>query len=213
MTRVVLASASSGRRRVLRGAGIDPLIIVSGVDEDALVASLPDDAGPDIVTTSLATAKAEAVVRTLSAELADDCVLIGCDSMLHSNGDLVGKPDSVAAVLGRWHQMAGGAGELVTGHCLVRLRDGDVVYQTTDFSRTTVIFGTPSSTELDAYIRSGEPFKVAGAFTLDGLGGWFVEAVQGDPSGVIGISLPLTRRLLLDAGLSIADLWEANSPG
>jgi septum formation protein len=106
--------------------------------------------------------------------------------------------------------MAGGDGELYTGHCVIRMRDGAVAHRGSQSSCTTVFFGAPSTIELDTYIRSGEPLRVAGAFTLDGLGGWFVEAVRGDPSGVIGISLPLTRRLLQDAGLSPIDLWDAN---
>jgi len=210
VTRVVLASASSGRRKVLRQAGIDPLIVVSGVDEDAVAAQLDPHAAPAEITTALAVAKAGAVVASLGSDIVDDCVVIGCDSMLYRSGELVGKPRSADAARWQWQQMAGGEGELYTGHCVIRLRDGAVAYHRGESTCTTVIFGAPSETELNAYIRSGEPLRVAGAFTLDGLGGWFVEAVRGDPSGVIGIGLPLTRRLLRDAGLSLVDLWEAN---
>jgi septum formation protein len=210
MTRVILASASSGRRKVLRQAGIDPLVVVSGVDEDALTAQLGPQAAPDEVTTALAVAKATAVAASLGADIAADCVVIGCDSMLYRNGALLGKPRSVDAARRQWHQMAGGEGQLYSGHCVIRMRDGAVAHRGSQSSCTTVVFGVPSEIELDAYIRSGEPLRVAGAFTLDGLGGWFVEAVRGDPSGVIGISLPLTRRLLQDAELSLVDLWDAN---
>ena len=210
MTRVILASASSGRRKVLRQAGIDPLVIVSGVDEDAVMAQLGPQATPDESTTALAVAKADAVVASLGADIAADCVVIGCDSMLYRNGVLVGKPHSADAARLQWQQMAGSEGDLYTGHCVIRLRDGAVAYHRGESTCTTVFFGAPTDTELDAYIRSGEPLRVAGAFTLDGLGGWFVEAVRGDPSSVIGIGLPLTRRLLRDAGLSLVDLWEAN---
>jgi septum formation protein len=210
MTRVILASASSGRRKVLRQAGIDPLVVVSGVDEDAVMAQLGPQATPDEVTTALAVAKADAVVADLGADIAADCVVIGCDSMLYRNGALLGKPHSVDAARRQWQQMADGEGELYTGHCIIRLRNGAVVYQCSESSFTTVHFSTPSDSELDAYICSGEPLRVAGAFTLDGLGGWFIEAVRGDPSAVIGIGLPLTRRLLQDAGLSLVDLWESN---
>ena len=134
--------------------------------------------------------------------------------MLSNDGDLVGKPDSVAAVRHRWRHMAGGTGELFTGHCLVRLRDGDVVHQTAESSRTTVIFGTPSAAELDAYIGSGEPFKVAGAFTLDGLGGGgSSKRSEGDPSGVIGIQFAAYLAIgLQDAVPSVADLWVRPNP-
>lgn len=155
MTRVILASASSRRRKVLRGAGIDPLVIVSGVDEDALVAALPDDTAPGGLTTVLAIAKATSVARWLDEHLSADCVVIGFDSMLLHDGDLVGKPDSVAAARRQWHRMAGGAGELYTGHCVIRLRNGDVAYQANEASCTTVTFGTPSAAELDADTRSG----------------------------------------------------------
>jgi septum formation protein len=210
MTRLILASASPGRLKVLRQAGIDPLVIVSGVDEDAVVGQLAPDTTPADVTTTLAAAKANTVAQALDSTVAADCVVIGCDSMLYHNGELVGKPDSANAARRQWQLMAGSAGELHTGHCIIRLRDGAVTYHSSESACTTVVFGTPSDSELDAYIRSGEPVGVAGAFTLDGLGGWFVDAVRGDPSTVIGIGLPLTRRLLRDAGLSLVDLWGAN---
>jgi septum formation protein len=195
---------------VLRQAGIDPLVIVSDVDEDAVAGRLASDAAPAEVTTALGTAKATAVAHGLESALAADCVVIGCDSMLHHNGKLVGKPHSADAARRQWQLMAGTAGELHTGHCVIRMRDGAVVHQFSESACTTVVFGTPSDHELDAYLHSGEPLQVAGGFTLDGLGGWFVNAVHGDPSAVIGIGLPLTRRLLHDAGLSLVDLWAAN---
>ncbi|WP_326547671.1 Maf family nucleotide pyrophosphatase [Mycolicibacterium sp. ND9-15] len=210
MTRVVLASASSGRRKVLRQAGIDPLTVVSGVDEDAVVAGLDDSATPAEVTVALAAAKADAVVAGLDPAVAADCVVIGCDSMLFRNGTLLGKPASAEAALAGWQQMAGTAGELHTGHCAIRLRDNDVACRLTEAETTTVHFGTPSAADLAAYVASGEPTAVAGGFTLDGLGGWFVEGVEGDPSSVIGIGLPLVRRLFERAGLTLADLWRAN---
>jgi septum formation protein len=209
-TRVVLASASTGRRKVLRGAGIEPVVLVSGVDEDALMAALPDDAGPGDVTTALATAKAEAVARTLDAELGADCVVIGCDSMLYRDGRLWGKPATEAAAIQGWQAMAGRSGELFTGHCVLRLRDGRIQDRAAAHAVTTVRFGRPSASDLEAYARSGEPTAVAGGFTLDGLGGWFVDGVDGDPSAVIGLGLPLTRSLLERVGVSLPDLWLAN---
>jgi septum formation protein len=210
MTRLVLASASSGRRKVLRQAGIDPLVIVSGVDEDAVVAGLAPKATPGDVTTALAAAKADAVAHVLDPAVAADCVVIGCDSMLYRDGQLLGKPASADAALEGWRQMAGKSGQLYTGHCVIRLRNNSIVHRAADATRTTVNFGVPSPGDLDAYIAHGEPLTVAGGFTLDGLGGWFIDSVEGDPSAVIGISLPLTRRLLGRDGLSIADLWSFN---
>ncbi|BBZ27149.1 Maf-like protein [Mycolicibacterium madagascariense] len=211
-TRVVLASASPARRAVLRAAGIDPVVLVSGVDEDAVVAALPDDTGPGEVTTALAVAKADAVLASLDTELRANGVVIGCDSMLYRDGRLWGKPPTEAAVLEGWRAMAGTSGRLYTGHCVIRLRDGVVEARVADHEVTTVRFGRPSEADLRAYARSGEPTSVAGGFTLDGLGGWFVEGVDGDPSAVIGISLPLTRRLLERTGLLISELWQGNSP-
>ena len=210
MTRFVLASASPGRRKVLRQAGIDPLVIVSGVDEDAVMARLEPSATPADVTTALAAAKADAVVGVLDADVAADCVVIGCDSMLYRDGELLGKPASADAARDGWRQMAGRSGQLYTGHCVIRLHDKAITYRAADATCTTVNFGVPSPADLDAYIARGEPLAVAGGFTLDGLGGWFVDGVEGDPSAVIGIGLPLTRRLLEGAGLSISQLWATN---
>jgi septum formation protein len=210
MTRVVLASASSGRRKVLRGAGIDPHVIVSGVDEDAIEAAQPDDAGPGRVTTALAVAKARAVAPLLDPVLRADCVVIGCDSMLFRDGRLWGKPASEAAAIAGWQAMAGRTGQLYTGHSVIRLRDNEIIAEAADHTVTTVRFGNPSPDDLAAYAGSGEPVAVAGGFTLDGLGGWFVEGVDGDPSAVIGIGLPLTLRLFNEVGLSISELWQAN---
>jgi septum formation protein len=195
---------------VLRGAGIDPYVIVSGVDEDAIEAAQPDDAGPGRVTTALAVAKARAVAPLLDQALGADCVVIGCDSMLFRDGRLWGKPASEAAAIAGWQAMAGRTGQLYTGHSVIRLRDNEIVAEAADHTVTTVRFGTPSPDDLAAYARSGEPVAVAGGFTLDGLGGWFVEGVDGDPSAVIGIGLPLTLRLFNDVGLSISELWQAN---
>lgn len=210
MTRMVLASASSGRRKVLRQAGIDPLVIVSGVDEDAVVAHLDPDATPGDITCALAGAKADAVARVVDPEVGADCVVIGCDSMLYRDGELRGKPVSEAAAREGWQQMAGTSGTLYTGHCVIRLQDNTITYRAADATATVVNFGTPSGPDLDAYVASGEPTAVAGGFTLDGLGGWFIDGIEGDPSSVIGIGLPLIRRLLEHGGLSVAQLWKAN---
>lgn len=210
MTRVVLASASPARRKVLRQAGIDPLVVVSRVDEDAVIASLDPAAGPAEITVELAIAKAQAVVADLDRHVAADCVVIGCDSMLYRDGTLAGKPPTPAAALAGWRGMAGRSGVLHTGHCVIRLRHSAIECRLAAAEATTVRFGVPSPTDLKAYVASGEPTAVAGGFTLDGLGGWFVDGVDGDPSSVIGIGLPLLRRLFDQAGLSLSGLWQAN---
>jgi septum formation protein len=210
MTRVVLGSASPGRLKVLRQAGIDPLVMVSGVDEDEIAAGLVSDASPDEVVCALAAAKAEQVAGKLDRTVGADCVVIGCDSMLYIDGQLCGKPQSVTAARQLWYSMAGRAGQLHTGHCVIRLLDNEITHREAEASITTVRFGRPSADDLEAYLGFGESLRVAGGFTLDGLGGWFIDGVDGDPSAVVGIGLPLTRSLLGRAGLSIAALWADN---
>ncbi|HEX7658145.1 MAG TPA: Maf family nucleotide pyrophosphatase [Pseudonocardiaceae bacterium] len=211
--RLILASASPARLAVLRSAGVEPVVRVSGVDEDAITAGLADPT-PAQVVTALAAAKADAVLDKVAVEY-PDAVVIGCDSMLSMTGpdgpELVGKPGTVDLARARWRAMAGGEGTLLTGHAVVRLTDGGPTARATDTRSTIVRFGRPTDRELDAYLASGEPVRVAGGFTLDGLGGWFVEGVDGDPSSVIGISLPLTRTLLARVGLSVADLWAGDA--
>lgn len=209
MTRLVLGSASAGRLGVLRHAGIEPVVVVSDVDEDAIIARMAD-AAPVTVVAALATAKAHRVVELLDADIAADCVVIGCDSMLEVDGVLRGKPGSVEAARRQWQSAAGRAGLLHTGHSVVRVRAGAVTGETARTGTTTVRFGVPGDDDLDAYLASDEPLWVAGAFTLDGLGGWFIDGIDGDPSNVIGVSLPLLRHLLAQLGVSVAALWAAN---
>lgn len=214
-TTLVLASASPARLAVLRAAGVQPVVRVSAVDEDALIAELGQSghAPPDAVVTALARAKAADVVATLAAAgeleraLLHDAVVVGCDSMLHIGGALVGKPGTVEVARQRWSAMAGGSGELLTGHSVLRVRDGAVTGEATGVGRTVVHFADPSEAELQAYLATGEPLRVAGSFTLDGLGGWFVDGIEGDPSSVIGIGLPLLRGLLDEVGVAVHTLW------
>ncbi|MBF6337511.1 septum formation inhibitor Maf [Nocardia abscessus] len=206
MTRLILASASPARREVLRSAGIDPIVRVSAVDEDAVAAALPEGTPPQTVVVELARAKAAAVAADIP-ELAADCVVVACDSMLLVDGELQGKPHTPEVARARWGDMAGRSADLVTGHCVLRMRDGQITAEAVDCSSTTVHFAKPEPDELDAYIATGEPLQVAGAFTLDGLGGWFVDRIDGDPSSVIGIGLPLLRRLLGDIGIGVTQLW------
>ncbi|MEV6273681.1 nucleoside triphosphate pyrophosphatase [Nocardia sp. NPDC051832] len=206
---LVLGSASPARREVLRSAGIDPVVRVSDVDEDALQAALPADSAPDVVVVELARAKAESVAA--APDLPADCVVVGCDSMLLVDGVLQGKPHTPEVARARWADMAGRSADLLTGHCVLRIQDGAITASAVDCSSTTVHFAKPDPEELDAYIATGEPLQVAGAFTLDGMGGWFVDRIEGDPSSVIGIGLPLLRRLLGDVGVGVAQLWGHSS--
>ncbi|USX50915.1 nucleoside triphosphate pyrophosphatase [Lentzea sp. HUAS12] len=198
--RLILASQSPARLSVLRSAGVEPVVRVSGVDEDALVASLQNPT-PEETVVALSAAKAEAI------EHDDECVVVGCDSMLLFEGELVGKPGTPEVARERWRRVAGKSGVLITGHTVLRVSGGEVVDRASAAESTTVRFGTPSDEELEAYIATGEPLHVAGGFTIDGLGGWFIDGIEGDHTSVIGISLPLTRRLLGQLGVSASTLW------
>jgi septum formation protein len=202
----VLASASPARLSILRNAGLEPSVVVSGVDEDAVAAGLTDPTPSELVT-ALALAKAEAVADTV-AQTTPDAVIVGCDSMLSIGGEMVGKPGTPEIARERWAVMAGSTGELLTGHAIIKLDGGQRTEQASASRTTTVRFATPTARELDIYIATGEPLAVAGSFTLDALGGWFVEGIDGDPSSVVGISLPLTRQLLSAVGVSVVDLWK-----
>ncbi|MEJ2885325.1 Maf family protein [Actinomycetospora aeridis] len=204
--RLVLASASPARLAILRGAGVEPLVEVSDVDEDGLVAELGDQATPADTVSALALAKARTVAVRVAAAV-PECVVVGADSMLFLDGEMVGKPGSVDAARGRWDQMAGRTAELFTGHALVHVTGGVPGQEVAGHATTAVAFGSPTTGELEAYLASGEPLAVAGAFTLDGRGGWFVEGIEGDPSNVVGLSLPLTRRLLAEVGVGVDTLW------
>ena len=203
--RLVLASASPARLGVLQAAGLDPLVEVADVDEPALLAATPHT-GAGARVTALAGAKATTVARRI-ADAHPEAVVVGCDSMLLLDGELQGKPGDPDTARQRWRAMAGRTGELVTGHAVLRTADGAIDRVAEGHAVTTVRFARPSEAELEAYVATGEPLTVAGAFTLDGLGGWFVEGIDGDPSNVIGISLPLVRRLLAAVGVSVTDLW------
>lgn len=213
MTTLLLASASPARLGVLRTAGLDPVVAVSGVDEDALLAGADADT-PDDRIRILAEAKADAVAQQLFRgelpEIVDsEVVVVGCDSMLLIDGELQGKPADAEQARARWRRMAGRDGVLLTGHAVRLVVDGDVRAAAAATRSTVVRMGRPTELEVDAYIGTGEPLVVAGALTIDGFGGWFVEGVDGDPSNVLGISLPLTRQLLAEVGVAVTDLWRS----
>lgn len=192
--RFVLASASPARLHVLRSAGIDPVVEISGVAEDIVSGS------PEHIALTLATAKA----RTVAATQTEPAVVVGCDSVLDLDGQALGKPATPDEAVARWHQLRGRSGTLLTGHCVIRTDTGA---QASGVARTDVHFGRPTDDEIAAYVATSEPLHVAGAFTIDGRGGWFVDHLVGDHTNVIGISLPALRRLLADLGLSVTDFW------
>jgi len=194
VTELVLASASPARRALLRSAGLDPKVIVSGVDESAFTADTPE-----ALVALLARAKADAVAAGL-----DRGLVLGCDSMLDLDGRALGKPQSAAETTVRWREMSGRTGTLLTGHCLI---DAATRRRAAAVAATAVRFGEPSDDEIAAYVASGEPLRVAGAFTLDGRGGWFVDGIDGDHGNVVGVSLPLLRRLLAELGVAVSTLW------
>lgn len=195
---LVLASASPARLATLRRAGIEPLVHVADLDESAVL----EAAGrltPDDAVLTLARAKAEHVARQPGVH---GDVVLGCDSMLELDGRLLGKPRDAEEARDRWRRMRGRSGTLRTGHWLVAR---DAALGAT--SATTVRFAEVSDAEIDAYVASGEPLRVAGAFTIDGLGAPFVTGIEGDHHGVVGVSLPLLRELLARLGIAITDLW------
>lgn len=199
MPTLVLASASPARKRLLTDAGITPVIRVSDVDEKALESAMPG-ASPAELCLELARAKARAVAGEFAGDL--DTIVIGCDSVLDIDGVAFGKPADAATAKSRWQQMSGRAGILRTGHWVIRGAD-----EVGEVASTTVVHGLLTEAEIDAYIATGEPLQVAGGFTLDGLGAPFVERIDGDPSNVIGLSLPLLRTLLTRLGVNWPSLW------
>jgi septum formation protein len=194
MTRVILASASPARLATLRAAGLDPEVIVSGVDEDQVDSHDAEN---------LAAALAQLKCRAVAAQLDDaDALIIGCDSVLAFENGILGKPEDAREAKARWQRMRGRSGVLHTGHCV---RRGDREFVET--ASTVVHFEDVSDAEIDAYVATGEPLHVAGAFTIDGLGGAFIRGIEGDPHNVVGISLPLLREIVADLGVTWTDLW------
>ncbi|MGH3662510.1 MAG: Maf family protein [Micromonosporaceae bacterium] len=202
--RLILASASPARLRTLRVAGIDPEVIVSGVDE-----SVVTERDPGQLSLRLAQLKAESVAALPQAA---DALVLGCDSVLEFDGEVYGKPASPEDAVALWKRMRGQVGTLHTGHCVIDTAapgsgSGSGFQASAAVAATLVRFADVSDHEITAYVATGEPLRVAGGFAIDGLGGVFVDGVDGDPGTVIGLSLPLLRRLLGDLGHSITELW------
>jgi septum formation protein len=198
--RLILASASPARLRTLRAAGLAPEVVVSGIDEALQTA----DRVADMVA-ELAQRKAEAVSDRMRRHRRPT-VIIGCDSMLEFNGRGYGKPETADAAVERWQMMSGRSGVLRTGHHVI-LREADRTVARTAVAATTVHFAQLSTAEIQAYVRTGEPLEVAGAFTIDGLGGAYVVGIEGDHHNVVGISLPLLRSVLGALGLQWPSMW------
>lgn len=198
--RLVLASASPARQQVLRQAGLSPEVVVSDVDESGFTA-------PDVISlvAVLAEAKATDVLNRITDE---DVLVVGCDSLLEFAGEPFGKPADLAQAKQRWLRMRGASGRLHTGHHIWH-RKGGRVEQASSVATTEVIFANLDEAEIDAYLATGEPLRVAGGFTIDGLGGAYVTTLCGDPHNVVGISLPLLRRLFGELGVPWHSLWRS----
>ena len=197
MTQLVLASASPARLATLRAAGLDPTVVVSGVDESQLT-GLP----PAELALQLAELKCAAVAAR--ADMPPDALVLGCDSVLELDGEALGKPHDADEAVRRWRAMRGRVGVLHSGHCLREVASDRVAAAT---GSTVVHFADVSDAEIEAYVATGEPLHVAGAFTIDGLGGAFVTGIEGDHHNVVGVSLPLLRELVLELGHGWPDLW------
>ncbi|HEY2273432.1 MAG TPA: nucleoside triphosphate pyrophosphatase [Jatrophihabitantaceae bacterium] len=187
----MLASASPARLETLRRAGVEPEVIVSGVDEDAITAATPRE-----LVQLLAAAKANAV-----RDIAADALILGCDSLLELDGEALGKPGSVEVAAQRWRRLRGNTGILHTGHELLA-----PTFSASVTVSTVVHFAAVTDDEIERYVVTGEPSSVAGAFTVDGLGGWFIDGIEGDHHNVVGLSLPALRRMLREHGLGLPDL-------
>jgi septum formation protein len=211
--RLVLGSASPARLATLRAAGLAPEVVVSGVDE-----SLVEETDPARLATRLAELKAAAVAERLAdadgdtdaapGSLSTRRIVLGCDSVLELEGAIFGKPADRDEAEARWRRMRGRRGVLHTGHCLVEVgADGGIARTVSRGVATGVSFAAVTDEEIAAYVDSGEPLQVAGAFTLDGLGGAFVSRIDGDPHNVVGVSLPELRLMLAELEVRWTDLW------
>jgi len=210
--RVCLASTSPARLMLLRQAGIEPLTLSPGVDEDAVAAAAASERdaelAPDELVLLLARAKARDVAERLAASGDFDGIVIGGDSMFEVGGRVYGKPYTTEEATRRWHEMRGATGILHSGHSVFRISPGATPIEATAVAAASVTFAADiTDAEIAAYVASGEPLHVAGAFTVDSLGGAFITRVDGDPSTVVGMSLSTVRRLAAELGVTWTDLW------
>ena len=210
--RVCLASTSPARLMLLRQAGIEPLTQSPGVDEDAVAAAAAAERGAELARADLvlllARAKAADVAQRLAEDGSFDGIVIGGDSMFEIGGRVYGKPYTAEEATRRWHEMRGDTGILHSGHSVFRVSPGSAPVEATATAEASVTFAEDiTDAEIAAYVASGEPLLVAGAFTVDSLGGAFITRVDGDPSTVVGMSLSTVRRLAADLGVTWTDLW------
>ncbi|MEY4314312.1 MAG: septum formation inhibitor Maf [Actinobacteria bacterium] len=195
MTQLILASSSASRLRLLKSVGINPIVMVSGVDEDAKEF---DSLLPAELVMALAILKAHTVKKSAP----EGSIIIGCDSTFEFNGKSLGKPGTRENAISRCKELSGSYGYLHTGHCLIDLKQG---IEISECSTSKVQFAQMSDTEIVDYVDSGEPLQVAGGFTLDGLSAPFITNIEGDPSGIIGLSLPVLRKMIISLGYSWPD--------
>ena len=216
--RVCLASTSPARLMLLQQFGIRPLTVAPDVDEDAVVAAVEAAEGrtlaPDEHVLLLARRKAGDVAARLADDIPDfDGIVIGGDSMFELGGEVLGKPYTADTAIARWHAMRGQTGVLHSGHAVVRMAPGKPAREVHAVAEASVTFADDvSDAEIDAYVASGEPLHVAGAFTVDSLGGAFITRVEGDPSTVVGMSLSTVRRLVREVGVEWTTLWGTTDP-
>ena len=202
--RLVLASTSPARLATLRAAGVEPLTISPGVDEDAVVAAA-GHLEPAEMVELLARAKAEAVAESHGSTV--DGLILGGDSAFVIDGIIHGKPHLPEVARERWLRQRGRTGVLYSGHWLIDHRGGENHGGVGIVTHAEVTFADVTDAEIDAYIATGEPLHVAGAFTIDSLGGPFIESIVGDPHTVVGLSLPALRNLVRSFGIDYTDLW------
>ena len=196
MVQVILASSSTSRLRLLESAGITPKVLISGVDEEATEFDL---LSPSELVIALAILKA----HTVKENAPDNSLIIGCDSTFEFNGKSLGKPGNRENAIARCKELSGNSGYLHTGHCLIDLKQG---IELSERSTAKVQFAQMTEAEIIDYVDSGEPLNVAGGFTLDGLSAPFITDIEGDPSGIIGLSLPLLRKMIISLGYSWPEL-------
>ncbi|MGV8877223.1 MAG: Maf family protein [Rhodoglobus sp.] len=212
--RLYLASTSPARLATLRAAGVEPVLLASGVDEEAVAAAAPGPLdGPGLVAL-LARAKAQAVTGLLVDGEPIDGFILGGDSTFELDGELFGKPHEPEIARARWRAQRGRTGVLHSGHWLIDHRGGEVRGATGAVSSARVTFASNiSDAEIDAYVATGEPLMVAGAFTIDSLGAAFITSIEGDPHAVVGLSVSLLRQLLREFDTEWTDLWNRQRPG
>jgi len=212
---VCLASTSPARLMLLRQAGIEPVTMTPDVDEDAVIAEVEQAEARRLEADEHVLLLARRKAADVAARVAPDGfegIVIGGDSMFELDGEVLGKPHTAENAVARWRAMRGRTGVLHSGHAVVRLSPGSAPREADAVAAASVTFADDvTDAEIDVYVATGEPLHVAGAFTIDGLGGAFVTAIEGDHHNVVGLSLPLLRELVTELGHTWTDLWSRRS--